>query len=197
MKGLAEILGSWDEVAGRGESATLATVVKVSGSSFRRPGARMLFPASGPPVGFVSGGCLEADLAQRAAEVLGSGASRTIVYDMRSPDDIVWGLGLGCGGEIRVLLERILPDAPPRYLSFIGDRVRRRVPAVLATLFELDGDRSLSPDDRVMLAVDGASAGSMPHPELQSRVLDHGHQALRRASLGCATTSSRRAARPY
>ncbi len=179
MKGLAEILSRWAETAGRGEPATLATVVKVTGSSFRRPGARMLFPASGPPVGFVSGGCLETDLAERAGEVLRSGTPRTVVYDMRSPDDIVWGLGLGCGGEIRVLLERLAPDAPPFYLGFIGKCARRRRPAVLATLFEVDGDLPISIGDRMTLAPDGTHGGSLAYPELQSRVLDHARVALK------------------
>ena len=50
----------------RGVRAVLATVVKVTGSAYRRPGARMLFPEDGDPVGMVSGGCLEGDLAERA-----------------------------------------------------------------------------------------------------------------------------------
>ena len=61
MRGQRPILEAALAAARRGEPAVLATVVRVAGSSYRRPGARMLFPAEGPPVGFISGGCLEAD----------------------------------------------------------------------------------------------------------------------------------------
>ena len=109
MKGLIEVVRACREAGARGEAGVLATVVKVVGSAYRRPGARMFFPPHGPPVGLVSGGCLESDLAERADKVRSSGRSETAVYDMRSPDDIVWGLGLGCNGEIRVLLELLGP----------------------------------------------------------------------------------------
>ena len=40
----------------------------------------------------------------RTSDVLDSGQARTVIYDMRSPDDIVWGLGLGCDGEVREMV---------------------------------------------------------------------------------------------
>ena len=97
--------------------AVLATVVRVEGSAYRRPGARMLIESDGTAVGMVSGGCLETDLAERARDVLEAGSPRTVVYDMRSPDDIVWGLGLGCDGEVRVLLEVLDPRRLPAWIS--------------------------------------------------------------------------------
>lgn len=116
--------------------AVLATVVRVIGSAYRRPGARMLIDDRGRTEGMVSGGCLETDLADRAREVLRAGVSETVVYDMRSPDDIVWGLGLGCDGEIRVLLEALDPAAVPAWCSFaVATREQRRY-AALATVFE-------------------------------------------------------------
>jgi xanthine dehydrogenase accessory factor len=100
------------------QPAVLATVVSVEGSAYRRPGARMLIFTNGGTSGMVSGGCLETDLAERAQDVLLAGGSQTVVYDMRSPDDIVWGLGLGCDGEIRVLLEALDPEAWPPWCTF-------------------------------------------------------------------------------
>ena len=114
MNELQSIVEACREARRAGEAAVMATLVKVEGSSYRRPGARMVFPATEPPVGMISGGCLESDLAERARSVLASGTPHTVVYDMRSPDDIVWGLGLGCNGEVRVLLERLEPGRPPR-----------------------------------------------------------------------------------
>jgi xanthine dehydrogenase accessory factor len=116
--------------------AVLATVVSVEGSAYRRPGARMLVFEDGRTTGMVSGGCLEADLTERALVVLREGASQTIVYDMRSPDDIVWGLGLGCDGEIRVLLEALDAQAVPPWAAFAVDCRERRGYAALATVFD-------------------------------------------------------------
>jgi xanthine dehydrogenase accessory factor len=83
----------------------LATVVATAGSTYRKPGARMLIMADGSYFGLLSGGCLEADLKLHAREVLDSGAPRAIEYDMRGPDDILFGIGAGCEGAMRVLLE--------------------------------------------------------------------------------------------
>ena len=131
--------------AGSSESAVLATIVQISGSAYRRPGARMLFPDRGDPVGLISGGCLEADLAERAGSVFATGEARTVVYDMRSPDDIVWGLGLGCSGEVRVLLERIEAGALPEYLLFAE---------CCARLLPVNTREVLRHDDHVRLVVD-------------------------------------------
>lgn len=83
----------------------LATVVATAGSTYRKPGARMLIMADGSYLGLLSGGCLEADLKLHAQQVLDSGVPRAIEYDMRGPDDILFGIGAGCEGAMRVLLE--------------------------------------------------------------------------------------------
>ena len=83
----------------------LATLVATAGSTYRKPGARMLVMADGSYHGLLSGGCLEADLALHARAVLDSGIARAVEYDMRGPDDVLFGIGAGCEGAIRVLLE--------------------------------------------------------------------------------------------
>ena len=65
----------------------------------------MLIMADGSYLGLLSGGCLEADLKLHAQQVIESGAARAIEYDMRGPDDILFGIGAGCEGAMRVLLE--------------------------------------------------------------------------------------------
>jgi xanthine/CO dehydrogenase XdhC/CoxF family maturation factor len=90
----------------------LATVVATAGSTYRKPGARMLIMADGGYLGLLSGGCLEADLKLHAQEVLESGVARAIEYDMRGPDDILFGIGAGCEGAMRVLLEPAGPGSP-------------------------------------------------------------------------------------
>jgi xanthine dehydrogenase accessory factor len=86
-------------------ACVLATVVATAGSTYRKPGARMLIMADGRYLGLLSGGCLEADLKIHAQEVMDSGVPRAVEYDMRGPDDILFGIGAGCEGAMRVLLE--------------------------------------------------------------------------------------------
>jgi xanthine dehydrogenase accessory factor len=83
----------------------LATVVATAGSTYRKPGARMLIHADGSYLGLLSGGCLEADLLLHAREVIEHARTRAVEYDMRGPDDILFGIGAGCEGAMRVLIE--------------------------------------------------------------------------------------------
>jgi xanthine/CO dehydrogenase XdhC/CoxF family maturation factor len=83
----------------------LATVVATAGSTYRKAGARMLIMEDGSYVGLLSGGCLESDLILHAREVMESGTARAVEYDMRGPDDLLYGIGTGCEGAMRVLLE--------------------------------------------------------------------------------------------
>ncbi len=91
--------------------AVLATLVAVEGSSYRRPGARLLFRPDGGAIGNISGGCLEEDVLGRAVRVARSGTAELVTYDTTSENDLVWGVGLGCHGVVRVLLEPV-PERP-------------------------------------------------------------------------------------
>ena len=90
----------------------LATLVSVEGSSYRRPGARLLLTSDGRRIGSISGGCLEEDLLARARRVAETGRAELVTYDTTAENDVVWGVGLGCHGVVKVLLER-LSAAPP------------------------------------------------------------------------------------
>jgi xanthine dehydrogenase accessory factor len=93
------------------QKAILATVVALEGSGYRRPGARMLIDENGFSIGTVSGGCLEADVLERAKKVLETGESTVITYDTRQDENSVFGLGMGCRGVIRILLESISKES--------------------------------------------------------------------------------------
>lgn len=110
------------------EQAVLATVVEVKGSAYRRPGARMLLTSEGKSAGVINGGCLDADLQARARTVQETRIPQLAVYDSTSPEDIVFGLGLGCRGVVKILLE------PARNLDFL--RVPDEQQVVAATVFE-------------------------------------------------------------
>lgn len=90
-------------------SGVLATIVRVDGSAYRKPGTMMLFTETGHQVGFISASCLEADLKMRAEQLLSNREcfSDIVVYDMSREDDLGWGRGAGCNGKVHVLLEEI------------------------------------------------------------------------------------------
>lgn len=87
------------------DAAVLASIVGTTGSTYRKPGARMLIMADGNFLGLLSGGCLESDLQEHAGKVRHSGVAEAMEYDMRGPDDVLFGIGAGCEGAMRVLLE--------------------------------------------------------------------------------------------
>lgn len=106
-----------------GEACALATLVQLEGSSYRRPGAKLLIRADGTMTGNVSGGCLENDLRERAQAVLKSGRCELVHYDTGADENVVWGLGLGCNGKIDVLLQ----PCPPGGDRAVVDEVCRRL----------------------------------------------------------------------
>lgn len=110
--------------------AVLATLVSVEGSSYRRPGARLLVTADGARIGSISGGCLEEDVLARAARVSATGEPDAVVYDTTSENDLVWGVGLGCHGIVRVLLEKLAPR--PDWAKTLASNFAHHRPTTLA-----------------------------------------------------------------
>ena len=101
----------------------LATLVRVEGSSYRQPGARLLMDAEGPVHGSLSGGCLEADVFARGQECLKTGKPLLLRYDLRADLDLIWGTGSGCEGVAEILVER-LEDAA--WIRTLDDALRER-----------------------------------------------------------------------
>lgn len=107
-----------------GAESVLATLVTVEGSSYRRPGARLVVMSDGTRIGSISGGCLEEDVIARADRVRRTGSAEVVVYDTTSENDLVWGVGLGCHGIVRVLLEKLPPK--PSWATALADNFRSR-----------------------------------------------------------------------
>src|SRR5690606_38177736 len=119
----------FDRYAQRGDALVLATVVATIGSTYRKPGAQMLIAADGSGAGLLSGGCLENDLVERARAVLASGEPALVDYDARGPDDVIWGIGLGCEGAMTILLTRIDPENGYQPFAYQEQCRRDDVPA--------------------------------------------------------------------
>ncbi len=140
-----EIIDGLFRAADAGESVVLATVVRITGSSYGGVGSRMLIRVDGTTVGLVSGGCLESDIAEHARRVYSTGAAEVVRYDTLEDDDAPWGLGLGCNGLIDILLE---PLNAVRARS-VGDLLQRAVeaaePSAIATVIHVIESDSNSP----------------------------------------------------
>ncbi len=107
MKDFKAIIAAYKKIDFQAHKAALATVVKVRGSSYRSPGARMLITDDGHWVGSISGGCLEGDALRKARTVMADKKPMTVTYDTREESNQNLGIGLGCNGVIDVLIEPI------------------------------------------------------------------------------------------
>ncbi|HYP50102.1 MAG TPA: XdhC/CoxI family protein [Pyrinomonadaceae bacterium] len=141
MKELQNILAQMREIESNGAKAVLATVVDVKGSSYRLPGAKMLILETGETFGTVSGGCLEADVLERAQQILQTGEAQVVTYDTTANDDSVFALNMGCRGVIRILLE---PTRDNDFFGFVEKCFETRCHGVVATAIDCEPDADLT-----------------------------------------------------
>ena len=102
MKEIVEDVERWRN---RGEKVAVATVVATRMSAPRPVGAKFAVSETGAICGSVSGGCVESDVYEKAQEVFESGKPQLVSYGIS--DDQAWSVGLPCGGEIDVFLEKV------------------------------------------------------------------------------------------
>jgi xanthine dehydrogenase accessory factor len=142
MREREQILDLWREMRGTASSGVLVTVVKTLGSSYRRPGARMLLTESAKRAGSISGGCLENDVMKKAWWLTEKGPVLRR-YDTTPDGDIGpsgepgGGFGLGCNGIIYLLLERVnSADGDTCPLALLQRVHATRQECLLATVLE-------------------------------------------------------------
>lgn len=130
------LLDAYRQLTQQTENSVLATIIETFGSTYQKAGARMLITRQGELIGLLGGGCFERDLVEQARSVFETGTAKTVFYDMRSPDDVIWGLGLGCNGAVRVLLQLLKVEENFSPLNIIADAVQTNVAGVLVTVYE-------------------------------------------------------------
>ncbi len=96
----------------------------------------MLITQDGESIGLLGGGCFERDLVEKALQVFETGIARTVFYDVRSPADVIWGLGLGCNGAVRVFLQLLKVEDDYKPLNIIADTVDANKTGVLISIYE-------------------------------------------------------------
>jgi xanthine dehydrogenase accessory factor len=159
VKELEDILRARARASG---PLVLATVVAVSGSAYRRPGARMLLGEEGWFAGGVSGGCLEGDIIRKAFFWTASGP-RLLRYDStgeNAEDEGGLSFALGCNGVVDVLLERWEAGALDP-LAFADEARRHSRRAVLATVYR---GPSSAVGARLLLRDDGTEVSNLSGP---------------------------------
>ena len=137
MKEISDIIRSYEAALLAGKRMALATVVHVEGSSYRRPGARMLVTDDGQLTGAISGGCLEGDALRKALLAISQQKNKLVTYDTTDDNDTTLGVQLGCNGIVHILFEPILSDQPDHPIELLKKVSEKRQNAVLATLFSL------------------------------------------------------------
>ncbi len=125
---LKKIVAAYQEAKNQGIATVLATVVALEGSSYRRPGVRMLLLENGKMVGAVSGGCVEKEVFRQAQTVFDGGASKVMTYDGR--------YRLGCEGILYILLEPFIPTAS--FLDAFWSAIASREQFTITSWYEQD-----------------------------------------------------------
>lgn len=176
MKELYDILAAIE--AARGQSIALATVVGVTGSAYRRPGARMLILADGRTIGGISGGCLEADVAEHARKVISTRTPVVVSYDTSRDDDLIFGVGQGCNGIVDVLIEPIDAHDPNSPIRFIERAVMRREAVAIGTVIRAAGIEGVAIGQRIAVSDGNVVHDALTSPTARQRVLPDLKSAL-------------------
>jgi xanthine dehydrogenase accessory factor len=168
-KETAQIVDRVVALAAAGRRAALATAVRISGSSYRRPGAKFLIEDDGATLGGVSGGCLEADVRAIASSVIRTGSPRLLHYETGSDDRTVWGLGLGCNGSVDIFVQAATEPPAIEILRASHPPLKDNAgPLAIATV--VDGPDGVG--QSMLVDAQGSTTGSTGIPRLDSRLAD-------------------------
>jgi len=161
---LADTIERW---RARGDRVALATVVATRRSAPRPVGSKLAVSEQGELFGSVSGGCVESEVALTAGEVIADGVPRLLTYGIE--DELAWSVGLPCGGEIDIFVERFDGELPGEGVTltvlegeYAGERLDAEVPPGPSRVLELDGTQVfvevLGPPPRLLVvgAIDTA-----------------------------------------
>ena len=137
MKELNDIIHAYTKAKTDNKRTALATVVHVEGSSYRRPGARMLVTEDGQLTAAISGGCPEGNALKEALLAIMQNQNKLVTHDTTDEDDATFGVQLGCNGIVYILFEPVDDASALHPLTLLQQTAQQRQPVVLATLFSL------------------------------------------------------------
>ena len=178
MKEIREIIKAFDVAVAAGKRTALASVVLLDGSSYRRPGARMLIDDEGQITGAISGGCLEGDALRKALLVIAQQNAKLVTYDTTDEEDMSFGIQLGCAGIIRVLFEPIDIHSSAHPVNLLKKVITQRQKAVLVTLFSIDPTNNRQMGTCLLLEENGQFTGSISLANVEKMVLYEARKVL-------------------
>jgi xanthine dehydrogenase accessory factor len=159
------------------DKVALATLITRVGSAPRAVGAKYLIRADGSSVGSIGGGCVEAEVWQKAQKVMENGEGEILQFELTS-EQLAEG-GLVCGGNIGIFLEPLRED----FLNIYQEAARIRQKggsAILATLISVDGDFPKGEGSKILMKTSGEKVGSLLGGlELEKRILSEGGVLLK------------------
>ncbi len=156
MSELTDVLSAIESLSADGRKLALATIVAVRGSTYRRPGARLLVPEEGELIGNISGGCLENDVADVARVVMDEGRARIVSFDLTADDEAVWGWGLGCNGAIDLFVEPA--DKAAEVAGALRMALDEERPIAMVTVLSSESD-GVDQGNRLLVRPDGSTEG--------------------------------------
>ena len=182
----SRIVGRIAELAAAGRRAAMATVVRIEGSAYRRPGAKLLVEEGGATRGGVSGGCLEADVREVALVVMRDGVPRLRHYETGDDDSTVWGLGLGCNGAVDIFVQPVTTegavDAARRLRALLAGDARFAVSTVVRGPAAVLG--------RMLVTPPPPAAGSTGAPDLDREMARRAETLLAAGESKCHDVES-------
>lgn len=171
MKEIREVIRAFNENNITGKKSALVSVVHVEGSSYRKPGARMLINDEGLITGAISGGCLEGDALRKALMVISQQQSRIVTYDTTDEDDVSIGVQLGCAGIISVLFEPIVQSSFINPVLLLQKAISKRQNSVIVTLFSLDEKSKSQLGTCLLVEEDKTITGDIPISAIRKLVI--------------------------
>lgn len=174
-----KLLAAIAQLTAPDEPVVLATVVKIEGSAYRRPGARMLIPRYGSAVGTLSGGCLESAVSKKAWWLTEAGhavvcryatATMTVNGEEPADDEAELSFGLGCNGAVHVLLERIERPQQAAQFALLRSVEQQQQPAALAVVISKSAELATNIGERIWISPSGDCHGQFQDAALTAQV---------------------------
>lgn len=161
---LKHIVAAYRKAREIGQSTVLASVVALEGSSYRRPGVRMLLMQNGAAYGAVSGGCVEKEVHRQAQSVFQNGVPKMMTYDGR--------YRLGCEGILHILLEPFNPGEV--FLQAFDHQIADRVSFALESWYQAEDGANPAMGTNLLLKAGTFPCSTAPEPAGLQRF----HQSL-------------------
>jgi xanthine dehydrogenase accessory factor len=169
---MREVLADVERWLAAGQRVALATVISVAGSAPRDVSAAMAVAEVGEVAGSVSGGCVEPAVIEEGMRAIRTGRPKLLQFGISEAQNVE-RIGLSCGGEIRVFVER-LHDLEP-----LLDALNNERPMARALVISAQGEAADAVGKFLLVEDSGAAQGDLSIPELAERVTTDARDLLR------------------